>query len=70
MTKAPADSPTATMRSGSATKSVDSPGSVMIDVESVSKRFGDTQALDEISLSISSGQVLALLVPTVRARRR
>ena len=34
-----------------------------IEVEHVSKRFGSTQALDDVSLSVGSGRVLALLGP-------
>jgi ABC-2 type transport system ATP-binding protein len=35
----------------------------MIDVEGVSKRFGTTQALDHVDLTVEAGQVLALLGP-------
>jgi len=63
MTDGTADSPAVATLSGPATKTVDSSGSVMIEVESVSKRFGNTQALDGISLSVNAGQVLALLGP-------
>ncbi|MGP3971768.1 ATP-binding cassette domain-containing protein [Streptomyces sp. 6N223] len=35
----------------------------MIEIEGVSKRFGDTQALDGIDLAIGRGRVLALLGP-------
>ena len=61
---------------GSATrcdhKSVNSQGSVpastdhvtaTIEVEGVTKRFGTTVALDDVSLTVSAGKVLALLGP-------
>ena len=35
----------------------------MIEVESVTKRFGSTLALDGVSLSVEPGRVLALLGP-------
>ena len=35
----------------------------MIEVEAVGKRFGATRALDEVSLSVDPGRVLALLGP-------
>jgi ABC-2 type transport system ATP-binding protein len=35
----------------------------MIQVEAVSKRFGQTPALDEVTLSVEAGRVLALLGP-------
>ena len=53
-------------------KSVNSQGSVpastdhvtaTIEVEGVTKRFGTTLALDDVSLSVSAGKVLALLGP-------
>src|ERR1019366_8657111 len=34
-----------------------------VDVESVTKRFGSTLALDNVSLSVEPGRVLALLGP-------
>jgi ABC-2 type transport system ATP-binding protein len=37
--------------------------SATIDVEKISKRFGATVALDEVSLSVETGKVLALLGP-------
>jgi daunorubicin resistance ABC transporter ATP-binding subunit len=37
--------------------------STTIDVEKISKRFGTTVALDEVSLSVEAGKVLALLGP-------
>jgi len=35
----------------------------MVELKSVSKRFGDVQALDDISLSIDTGEVVAMLGP-------
>jgi ABC-2 type transport system ATP-binding protein len=35
----------------------------MIEVEALTKRFGATRALDEVSLSTGTGRVLALLGP-------
>jgi ABC-2 type transport system ATP-binding protein len=35
----------------------------MIEVEALSKRFGETRALDQITLSVGAGQVVALLGP-------
>ncbi len=35
----------------------------MIEVETLTKRFGATRALDGVSLSVGAGQVLALLGP-------
>ena len=39
------------------------PQTPMIEVETLTKRFGATRALDEVSLSVGSGRVLALLGP-------
>ena len=39
------------------------PAAPMIDVEMVTKRFGATLALDEVSFSVGQGEVLALLGP-------
>ena len=41
-----------------------------IVVESVSKRFGDFVALDDISLNVRDGSLTALLGPSVAASRR
>src|ERR1039457_5110294 len=35
----------------------------MIEVEALTKRFGATRALDEVTLSVEAGRVLALLGP-------
>ena len=39
------------------------PQAPMIEVETLTKRFGATRALDEVSLSAGTGRVLALLGP-------
>ena len=39
-----------------------------IEVEHVAKRFGTTVALDDVSLEVESGKVLALLGPPRRGR--
>jgi ABC-type transporter Mla maintaining outer membrane lipid asymmetry ATPase subunit MlaF len=41
-----------------------------ISVSGLRKSFGDTVVLDGLDLSVTEGTVLALLGPTVRARRR
>ena len=39
------------------------PATPMIEVEALTKRFRATRALDQVSLSAQTGQVLALLGP-------
>jgi ABC-2 type transport system ATP-binding protein len=39
------------------------PFRIMIDVDGISKRFGSTKALDEVSLTVGRSEVLALLGP-------
>jgi sulfate/thiosulfate transport system ATP-binding protein len=41
-----------------------------IVVEQVSKQFGSFQALDQVSLEIKSGALVALLVPLALENRR
>ena len=42
----------------------------VIEARSLTKRFGQVAALDGLDLVAEEGQVMALLGPTVRARRR
>ena len=39
--------------------------SPVVNIAHVSKRFGATQALDDVSLTINSGEVLALLLSLI-----
>ena len=36
----------------------------MIEIESLTKRFGDRTVLDDISLSVGSGEILAVVGPS------
>ena len=42
----------------------------VLTVTGARKRFGDVTALDGATLALRQGELLALLAPTVRARRR
>jgi ABC-type multidrug transport system ATPase subunit len=44
------------------------PDTPMIEVEAVTKRFAATVALDEVSLSVEAGRVLALLGPNAAGK--
>ena len=45
-------------------------GHEAVVIESLIKRYGEMVAVDGLSLTIPRGQVLGLLGPTARARRR
>ena len=41
-----------------------------VEIRAVSKAFKKTQAISDLSLTVGDGEFVALLGPTVRARRR
>ena len=44
--------------------------SVLLEARGLTKRYGEFTALDGVSLTVSEGEFVSIIGPTVQARRR